>query len=183
MTTTVTIQTGDHTALVTHAEPGNVRTDKVQPHTTQTVHCWQGKGLTICEETAEKHVIELVPAGAQEGTATTISADAIGKTLEAGDAVAAAGLAPGAQRVSLHQLRDLVEHIEIFRPESVPTMTIAILRLRNGFSLVGKSACIDPKAYNAEKGETFAVDDALRGLWPLEAYRRRIEMAATEKAA
>lgn len=95
-------------------------------------------------------------------------------TLEAGDKLAGDG-ATG-KRVTLEYLKSLVAKEEFINPEYAPTLTIAVLVLVNGFVLVGKSACADPANFNAEKGRTFAKDDALRELWSLEGYRLRSEM-------
>lgn len=49
-------------------------------------------------------------------------------------------------------------------------LTIAVLKLDNGWYLVGKSAPVDPGNYNAEHGRSLAYDDALRQVWPLLAF-------------
>lgn len=190
MTTTITVQAADHPVLITHADAAAFRTERLEPHATTTVHIWQGKGLTICEDQPNAREIltaGLAPIQAQQETARPVAE--LGATLEAGEALAAKDLPAGAQRVALHQLREKVEHVEIVRPFCAPTLTIAVVRLVNGFTLVGKSACADPAAFDAEKGERFAVDDALRQLWPLEAYvlREKLDFEAKfgsiEKAA
>jgi hypothetical protein len=45
-----------------------------------------------------------------------------------------------------------------------------MVRLRNGFILIGKSAPLSPDNYDLEKGQTFAYEDALRQTWPLFAF-------------
>lgn len=47
------------------------------------------------------------------------------------------------------------------------TTMLCTLVLDNGFVVVGKSACIDAKEFNAETGKQVARDDAVRQLWPL----------------
>lgn len=49
-------------------------------------------------------------------------------------------------------------------------LNVAIVRLDNGWWLVGKSAPVDPSNYNAEYGRELALDDALRQAWPLLAF-------------
>lgn len=56
-------------------------------------------------------------------------------------------------------------------------LTICVLVLDNGFTLVGKSAPASAENFDAEKGQTFAREDALRQLWPLEGYLLRNRLA------
>ncbi len=57
-------------------------------------------------------------------------------------------------------------------------LTLCILTLRNGFTIVGKSACVSPENFNAELGRKIAREDAVNQIWPLEGYRLRSELAA-----
>lgn len=70
-------------------------------------------------------------------------------------------------RVTLADLRARVESVEYIERD---VLNIAVLRLTNGFYLVGKSAPVDPTNYNAEYGRQLAYDDALRQAWPLVAF-------------
>lgn len=66
-------------------------------------------------------------------------------------------------------------------PESLLLLTLAIVVLRNGFTVVGKSACASRENYNEELGQKIALDDAKRQMWPLLGYalrERRHEMAS-----
>lgn len=47
------------------------------------------------------------------------------------------------------------------------TVTVCNLKLDNGYSVRGESACVDPRNYNKDIGENFAYADAFRKLWPL----------------
>ncbi len=49
----------------------------------------------------------------------------------------------------------------------VDLLTICVVTLRNGFTVVGKSACASPENYDRELGEKIALEDAKRQLWPL----------------
>lgn len=57
-------------------------------------------------------------------------------------------------------------------------LTICILVMRNGFTVIGKSAPASPENFDAEKGKTFAYEDAIKQLWPLEGYALRERLAA-----
>ena len=55
-------------------------------------------------------------------------------------------------------------------------LTLCVIVLHNGFTLVGKSAPASPENFDAEAGRKFAREDALRQLWPLEGYRLREDL-------
>lgn len=45
------------------------------------------------------------------------------------------------------------------------TVTLCNIRLDNGFSVRGESACVNPANYNEEIGNKIAYDNAFRQLW------------------
>lgn len=49
-------------------------------------------------------------------------------------------------------------------------LSICMLVLKNGFTIIGKSAPASPENFNAELGRTFAYEDAVRQLWPLMGF-------------
>jgi predicted P-loop ATPase/GTPase len=102
-------------------------------------------------------------------------------SLEASDA-AAQNVQQTPNRVTLQSLYDRINATEYIHPESLPTMTIAVLTLDNGFVVVGKSAPADPENYNEALGQQFARDDAIRQMWQLEGYllRERLWQAEGE---
>lgn len=53
------------------------------------------------------------------------------------------------------------------------TLTVCCLTLRNGYTVVGESACADPQNFNAELGRKFAKKDATGKIWPLLGYALR----------
>ncbi len=48
--------------------------------------------------------------------------------------------------------------------------TAIVLVLRNGFEVVGTSACVDPANYNQEIGAKYARENARKKVWELEGY-------------
>lgn len=76
-------------------------------------------------------------------------------------------------RVSLASMKRRVASVEYIYPKSIPHMTICIVVLDNGYALQGMSAPADPDNFNEERGKEFAYEDAMRKLWPLEAYVMR----------
>lgn len=53
------------------------------------------------------------------------------------------------------------------RTPAVSTLTLCILILQNGFTVVGQSACVDPELYDREVGENIARENAKSKIWPL----------------
>jgi len=53
------------------------------------------------------------------------------------------------------------------------TLTICVLTLVNGFTVLGKSACAHAGNFNKEIGEKIAYDDAFEQIWALEGYLLR----------
>lgn len=57
-------------------------------------------------------------------------------------------------------------------------LTICVLVMRNGFTVIGKSAPAPPENFDPEKGKRFAYEDAIKQLWPLEGYALRERLAS-----
>ena len=58
------------------------------------------------------------------------------------------------------------------------TTTVCQLTLKNGYTVTGESACIDPNLFNRTIGEKVAWDNAVDKIWALEGYlltQRRFE--------
>lgn len=76
-------------------------------------------------------------------------------------------------RVTLESMLAKIASEEYIHPECIPHMTICVLMTENGYAIVGKSAPADADNYNEELGRKFAREDAIRQMWPLEAYLLR----------
>ena len=79
-------------------------------------------------------------------------------------------------RVTLDSLVAKIRWIDYIFPDRHPHMTLCLITLDNGFIIVGKSTPADPENFNAELGMKFAKEDAVRQIWPLEAYLLREKM-------
>ena len=97
--------------------------------------------------------------------------------LEVGDREAAA-VAKTENRVTLEDMMAKIEDVEYSRSQLCPELTLAVVKVSNGFSFVGKSACVDPANYNKELGEKFAKEDAIRQMWAFEGYAMRERLSA-----
>lgn len=78
--------------------------------------------------------------------------------------------------ITIDDLTKLIDDVEyhIFQP----TMTVCCITLKNGFKVVGESACVDPKDFKSLVGQQIAYNNAFDKLWLLEGYRLKYEMAA-----
>jgi hypothetical protein len=56
-------------------------------------------------------------------------------------------------------------------------LTFCVLVLRNGFTVVGKSACASPENFDAELGKKIARQDAVSQVWPLMGYALKDRLA------
>lgn len=57
-------------------------------------------------------------------------------------------------------------------------LTLCVLVMQNGFTIIGKSAPASPENFDPEKGKVFAYEDAIKQLWPLEGYALRERLSA-----
>jgi hypothetical protein len=82
--------------------------------------------------------------------------------------------------VTLNSMQDRVKRTTYTLMEGTTT-TFCQLEMVNGYSVWGKSACVDPSKYNQGLGEKFAYEDAINKLWPLEGYLLAEELYAKKK--
>ena len=57
-------------------------------------------------------------------------------------------------------------------------LTFCVLVLRNGFTVIGESACASPENFDAEIGRKNARENAVQRIWPLMGYELRSKLAA-----
>lgn len=103
------------------------------------------------------------------------------KSLEISD-TEAASVQKTPNRVTLDSIKGAIVETEYFHPALCPHMTVAFVRMMNGFVVLGQSAPADPANFDAELGKRFALEDAIRRIWPLEGYALRERLAEQERA-
>ena len=83
-----------------------------------------------------------------------------------------------APRVTPDQIDAMIaqEQFEVF----FGVLTICVLQLRNGFTVIGESACASPDNFDAEIGMQIARRNARDKIWPLEGYRLRCALFEEE---
>lgn len=104
------------------------------------------------------------------------------ESLVATDKYSAAGAV--APRVALRDIEGRIDNVVFFTggdaartfgvptgfPRGLDTLTICLVTMKNGFTVVGKSAPASPENFDMMKGRELAYEDAIRQLWPLEGY-------------
>ena len=74
-----------------------------------------------------------------------------------------------ALRVTLQHIDSLILKTYYHVPEGT-TLTICVLTLKNGFNVVGESACVNPLNFDPLIGMTLAHENAKNKIWALEGY-------------
>ena len=65
-------------------------------------------------------------------------------------------------------------------PEHLDRVTICVLTLKNGYTIVGTSACASPENFDATIGRKIARQNATQQIWPLLAYALRSVLNAQQ---
>lgn len=74
-----------------------------------------------------------------------------------------------APKVTKEQLESLIVRAEYWQvPDTL--LIVCSLVLKNGFTVTGESACVDPANFIREVGEKYAYDKAFQKMWVLEGY-------------
>ncbi len=81
-----------------------------------------------------------------------------------------------APRVTPQKLEEVIvsEQYHVF-PNS--TFTACLLTLKNGYTVLGESACASPENFNADLGQKIARDNAKNKIWALEGYLLREKLS------
>ncbi len=62
-------------------------------------------------------------------------------------------------------------------------LSVCILVLRNGFTVIGKSAPVSPQNFSRDLGKKLAYEDAIRQLWPLMGFALKDRMSRENHGA
>lgn len=66
---------------------------------------------------------------------------------------------------------------------SLDLLTFCVIRLKNGFTVTGESACASPENFDAEIGKQIARQNAEQKIWPLMGYQLKEQLfQATQPA-
>jgi hypothetical protein len=66
--------------------------------------------------------------------------------------------------------------------ETLGVLTVCLVVLRNGFTIIGKAAPASPANFDPKLGRKLAYEDAVRQIWPLMGYelRERLHRASSQ---
>ncbi len=81
-----------------------------------------------------------------------------------------------APRVTLESMEAKIAKEEYTVIDGV--LTLCVIKMANGFYVVGESAPASPANFNADLGRKFARENAIRKLWGFEGYALREKLAA-----
>ena len=71
-----------------------------------------------------------------------------------------------APRVTLDNIESAIES-EIYNLIEGTNVTICVLNIKNGFTVIGHSACVSDDNFDAELGKKIARSNAINQCWPL----------------
>jgi len=74
---------------------------------------------------------------------------------------------------------NIVDRLALEHPTRL--MTICVLVMQNGFTVIGTSSPAAPENFNEDLGKKFARDNAIRQLWPLMGFALRERLAKRSK--
>lgn len=92
----------------------------------------------------------------------------------AAEAMARAMMAP---QTTVGELVEASAVVSTAPPAVLSLLTICVLVLRNGFTVIGTSACASPENFDAEIGRQLARKDAIGNVWPLMGYALRSKLS------
>jgi len=64
--------------------------------------------------------------------------------------------------------------------DALNLLTICLVVMNNGFTIIGKSAPASPENFDRDKGRMFAYEDAVRQIWPLMGFALRDRLHAAD---
>ena len=75
-----------------------------------------------------------------------------------------------AARITPQIIQNSIRH-EVFQRIDGTTVTVCVLRLVNGFTVIGHSACVSEENFDAELGEKIARQKAFDKCWELFGFQ------------
>lgn len=78
---------------------------------------------------------------------------------------------PSSIRVKKEDINKLIENSQMEFHVFWEKEMVCSFRLENGFTVIGRAACVDPANFNLDIGKELCFEDAIKQLWQLEGYR------------
>lgn len=73
---------------------------------------------------------------------------------------------------------DAIDAMHMPVRNELSVMSVCVIVMQNGFTLIGKSAPASAANFDRALGKRFAYEDAIRQLWPLEGYSLRERLSS-----
>lgn len=77
-----------------------------------------------------------------------------------------------------HAWVNVLDARAVMPPKHLDLVTICVLTLRNGYVIVGYSACASPENFDADIGRKVARQNAVQQIWPLLGYALKDRLAS-----
>jgi len=87
-----------------------------------------------------------------------------------------------APKITITDIQANIRSEYFHMPPPGGTITICVLTLQNGFTVVGESACASPENYDANIGKDLARANATNKIWPLMGYELKARLHRKEQA-
>lgn len=81
-------------------------------------------------------------------------------------------------RVTQEEIEELINSAETQEHVFWGKELVVSYKLRSGFTVTGRGACVDPANFDVEIGRRLARTDVMNQLWKLEGYRKQLELKA-----
>jgi len=79
------------------------------------------------------------------------------------------------KRLTPKDIDELIDSV-LYHVFEDTTTTVCCIKLTNGFTVIGESACVDPKNFDKYIGQSIAYNEARQKIWSLEGYLLRDRM-------
>lgn len=81
-----------------------------------------------------------------------------------------------APRVTIDSIKNIIVDVDYYVFPGT-TVTVCLIKLLNGFSVVGESASASPENFDLELGQQIAYDKAFDKIWAFEGYLLREKLS------
>lgn len=78
-----------------------------------------------------------------------------------------------APRLTPAMIDAAIRSVQFWNPPTHTTLTVCVMKLRNGFTVIGESAAASPENFDREVGCKIASENAHKQIWQLEGYLLR----------
>lgn len=83
--------------------------------------------------------------------------------------------------VTIEQIKEIMKNSEYVVTHHWNKCTVVLMQMPNGFTLVEKSACVDPANYDAKMGEEICMRKLEDKIWELEGYKLQCKLFEGDK--